>query len=45
MLLSLPLLFGSEGLFDAVSDWLEQRIEKGARSAELALQADQFGWE
>ena len=44
MLLSLPLLHGSEGLLAAVSNWLYQRVETASRSAPLVLTADQFGW-
>jgi hypothetical protein len=44
MLLSLPLLYGSEGLLAVVTEWLETRVEAGGSSTELALQADQFGW-
>ena len=44
MLLSLPLLHGSDGLLAAVSDWLYQRVEMASRSSALVLDADQFGW-
>ena len=44
MLLGLPLLYGSDGLLDAISAWLYQRVEAASRSAPLVLDASQFGW-